>query len=122
MPQKPGTRLGYEVLSELGAGGRAEVYKARDLKRGRDIAIKVLPQEMASDSSRLRRFEQEARAASALNNPDIAHMYEIGEHAPSSRRSTAPHRASSRSGRVNNQRSSRFDALVHGLFAGRFRS
>jgi serine/threonine protein kinase len=62
-----GTRLGpYEVLAPLGAGGMGEVYRARDARLSRDVAVKVLPETVASDAERLRRFEQEARAASAL--------------------------------------------------------
>ena len=65
-----GSRLGpYEVLSPLGAGGMGEVYKARDTRLHREVAIKVLPAQLSSDADRLRRFEQEARAAGVLNNP-----------------------------------------------------
>ncbi|HEY6146853.1 MAG TPA: serine/threonine-protein kinase, partial [Thermoanaerobaculia bacterium] len=79
MSLPPGTRLGsYEVLSALGAGGMGEVYRARDTRLSREIAIKVLPEEISSDPSRLRRFEKEARAASALNHPNIVTVHEIG--------------------------------------------
>ncbi len=75
-----GARLGpYEILGALGAGGMGQVYRARDLKLGREVAIKVLSPELASDSERLRRFEQEARAASALSHPNIVHIYDVGE-------------------------------------------
>ena len=74
-------RLGsYEILSPLGAGGMGEVYRARHVKLRREAAIKVLPSEFASDPERLRRFEREARAASALNHPAIVTIYDIDEH------------------------------------------
>ncbi len=76
----PGTRLGsYEVLSPLGRGGMGEVYRARHVKLGRDVAIKVLPGDVSSDSDRLSRFEREARAASALNHPNIVTIHDIDE-------------------------------------------
>jgi Tol biopolymer transport system component/predicted Ser/Thr protein kinase len=71
-----GTRLGhYEIVEPLGAGGMGEVYLARDTRLSRDVAVKVLPPEMAADAERLARFEQEARALAALNHPNIAQVY-----------------------------------------------
>src|SRR5678815_4192811 len=79
MPIPPKTNLGsFEVLSRLGAGGMGEVYLARDTKLERSVALKILPFEVASNAERMRRFTQEARAAAALNHPNIAHIYEIG--------------------------------------------
>jgi Tol biopolymer transport system component len=76
-----GSRLGpYEVISQLGAGGMGEVYKARDPRLGREVAIKVLPASFSADADRLRRFEQEARAAGLLNHPNITAVYDIGTH------------------------------------------
>jgi len=74
-----GTRLGpYEILSPLGAGGMGEVYRARDPRLARDVAIKVLPASISDDPDRLRRFEQEARAAGMLNHPNITAVYDFG--------------------------------------------
>ncbi len=75
-----GTHLGrYEIRSQLGAGGMGEVYLAEDTRLDRKVAIKVLPSEFVSSEDRLRRFVQEAKAAAALNHPNIAHIYEVGE-------------------------------------------
>jgi serine/threonine protein kinase len=74
-----GTKLGrYEIRSLIGAGGMGEVYRARDPELGRDVAIKVLPPALSADAERLRRFEQEARAAGTLNHPNILAVYDIG--------------------------------------------
>ena len=74
-----GSRLGpYEILSPLGAGGMGEVYRARDPRLSREVAIKVLPASFSSDADRLRRFEQEAKAAGVLNHPNITAVYDIG--------------------------------------------
>src|SRR5450830_267234 len=76
-----GSRLGpYEILGPLGAGGMGEVYRARDERLKRDVAIKVLPASYSQDADRLRRFEQEAQAAGALNHPNITAVYDLGAH------------------------------------------
>ena len=76
-----GARLGpYEIVAPLGAGGMGEVYRAKDPRLGRDVAIKVLPASFSTDADRLRRFEQEARAAGLLNHPNITAVYDIGAH------------------------------------------
>jgi hypothetical protein len=81
MPLASGTRLGpYEILAPIGAGGMGEVYRAQDMRLDRAVAIKVLPAAFAEDPERLRRFEQEARAAGSLNHPNIVVVYDFGRH------------------------------------------
>jgi len=80
MPLNPGTRLGpYEILAPIGAGGMGEVYRAQDTRLGRDVAVKILPTEVAADSSRRARFEQEARAVAVLNHPNIVAVCDVGD-------------------------------------------
>src|SRR6266571_1784579 len=75
-----GTRLGrYEIRSKIGAGGMGEVYLAEDTRLDRRVALKILPADVAANQDRMRRFVQEAKAAAALNHPNIAHIYGIGE-------------------------------------------
>src|SRR5438876_7935667 len=75
-----GTRLGtYEIVAPLGAGGMGEVYRAKDLRLGREIALKVLPVEMANDTEGLARFEREARTVAGLNHPNIVMLHSIEE-------------------------------------------
>src|SRR5437763_6081643 len=76
-----GTELGrYEIRSKIGEGGMGEVYRARDEKLNRDVAIKVLPSALSQDADRLRRFEQEAQAAGILNHPNILAVHDVGVH------------------------------------------
>ncbi|HSO24901.1 MAG TPA: serine/threonine-protein kinase, partial [Chondromyces sp.] len=78
---KPGDRPGrYEIVARIGAGGMGEVYRARDTRLGREVAIKVLPSEFAEDPDRLRRFEREARATAALSHPNILAVHDVGTH------------------------------------------
>ena len=80
MPLAAGTRLGpHEILAPLGAGGMGEVYRARDSRIGREVALKVLPPEFAADPERLLRFKREAHAAGALNHPNLLTLYELGD-------------------------------------------
>ena len=81
MALAPGTKLGpYEIQSPLGAGGMGEVYRARDARLGRDVALKILPDSFARDEDRLHRFEQESRAVAALNHPNILAIHDVGQH------------------------------------------
>src|SRR5690348_6892177 len=76
----PGRRIGrYAISSRIGAGGMGEVYLAEDTSLNRNVALKVLPPDVAANRDRMRRFHQEATAAASLNHPNIAHVYEIGE-------------------------------------------
>src|SRR6516225_2934586 len=78
MPLSAGTRLGpYEIIAPIGAGGMGEVYRARDAKLKRDVALKVLPEAFASDPERLARFQREAEVLASLNRPNIAHIYGV---------------------------------------------
>ncbi len=80
MALAPGTRLGaYEIVAPLGAGGMGEVYRARDTKLGRDVALKILPDAFANDPDRLARFQREAHVLASLNHPNIAHIHGLEE-------------------------------------------
>jgi len=77
----PGTSLGpYQILAPLGSGGMGEVYRARDTRLGRDVALKVIPAELARDPNRIKRFELEARAAGALTHPNVCAIHDVGTH------------------------------------------
>jgi serine/threonine protein kinase/Tol biopolymer transport system component len=81
MSLETGSKFGrYEILSQLGKGGMGEVYLAKDTKLDRRVALKILPAELAASRERMLRFVQEAKAAAALNHPNVAHVYEVGEH------------------------------------------
>src|SRR5438874_7993011 len=74
-----GTKIGpYEVLAPLGAGGMGEVYRAKDTRLGRDVAIKILPKDMSADPERKQRFQREAKTISSLNHPNICTLHDIG--------------------------------------------
>ena len=81
LPLTVGSRLGpYEIVAAIGAGGMGEVYRARDTRLGRDVAVKVLPSDLAHDADRLARFEREAQAVAALNHPNIVALHDVGTH------------------------------------------
>src|SRR5262250_325144 len=79
MSLTPGTKLGpYEITAPLGAGGMGEVYRARDTRLGRDVAIKVLPQHLSANPEVRARFEREAKTVSSLNHPNICTLFDVG--------------------------------------------
>src|SRR5678815_4861697 len=79
MPLEAGTRLGpYEIVAALGAGGMGEVYRARDTRLGRDVAIKVLPEHLSAHPELRARFDREAKAISSLNHPHICTLFDVG--------------------------------------------
>src|SRR5262245_4664336 len=81
MSLAPGARLGpYEILAALGAGGMGEVYKARDLRLGREVALKTLPQAVEADQAATERFDREARLVASLSHPNICQIFDIGIH------------------------------------------
>src|SRR5688572_12807514 len=85
MSLAPGARLGpYEIISAIGAGGMGEVYRARDARLGRDVAVKILPDLFAADADRVARFQREAQVLASLNHPHIAQIYGVEQHAGSS--------------------------------------
>src|SRR5262249_51959281 len=80
MSLPPGVRLGpYEIQSQVGAGGMGEVYRARDTRLDRTVAVKILPQRLADTAEVRERFDREARAISCLNHPNICHLYDVGK-------------------------------------------
>src|SRR5215470_8545549 len=79
MPLDSGTRLGpYQIVAAIGAGGMGEVYRARDTRLGRDVAVKILPKEMSADATSKQRFEREAKTISGLNHPNICVLHDVG--------------------------------------------
>ena len=81
VPLPSGIRFGpYEISAQIGAGGMGEVWKARDSRLGREVAIKVLPAAFTSDTERLQRFEQEARTVAALSHPNVLAIFDVGTH------------------------------------------
>src|SRR6516225_7633049 len=85
MPLLPGTKLGpYEILSPLGAGGMGEVYRAKDTRLDRTVAVKILPEHLAQSTEAKQRFEREARSISSLNHANICALYDVGEQGSTS--------------------------------------